>query len=199
MKVALLGCGAQGKAIAYDLAANNHSVLAIDQNEKACRSLKNLPKRVANNILAKTCDVEDKQKLGSLIQNVDIIVSALPGRYGKYIWKLAIETKKNLVDISYAPDDPFGLDKEAQRRNIKIVVDAGFAPGLSNILIGNAYTKLAPIEKITIYVGGLPQKPKLPLKYTLTWSIEDLIEEYTRPARIIRDYKIVNSTCTFRN
>ncbi|MEO0072377.1 MAG: saccharopine dehydrogenase C-terminal domain-containing protein [candidate division WOR-3 bacterium] len=191
MKVALLGCGAQGQAIAFDLAHNNHQVIAIDREPNVYGSLKKFPKRITNNITTKTCDVEDKHKLLPIIKDADLLISALPGRYGKHVWGFALEVKKNLVDISYTDEDPFSWHREAQKRAIKIVVDAGFAPGLSNILVGNAYRTLASIEEIKIYTGGLPQKPKLPLRYSLTWSLEDLIEEYTRPARIVQNYKII--------
>ncbi len=41
-----------------------------------------------------------------------------------------------------------------------------------------------------IHVGGLPKEPRPPLYYRITWSPKDLIEEYTRPARVIRNGEV---------
>jgi saccharopine dehydrogenase-like NADP-dependent oxidoreductase len=42
-----------------------------------------------------------------------------------------------------------------------------------------------------IYVGGVAQDAARPYGYVVTWSVDDLLEEYTRPARIVRDGKPV--------
>jgi lysine 6-dehydrogenase len=41
-------------------------------------------------------------------------------------------------------------------------------------------------------VGGVAQDREAPYGYVITWSPEDLLEEYTRPARIVRDGAPVN-------
>jgi saccharopine dehydrogenase-like NADP-dependent oxidoreductase len=40
-------------------------------------------------------------------------------------------------------------------------------------------------------VGGLPEKPVPPLDYVITWSPENLIDEYMRKARIVKEGKII--------
>jgi saccharopine dehydrogenase-like NADP-dependent oxidoreductase len=191
MKVLLLGFGIQGKAIAFDLASEGHLVYALDKDPKNFRKIKKFPRAIQRNIQVKEQSIEEKDKLIMLMKQGDITVSAVPGRFGRYLWECAMESKTNLVDISYCEDDPLIFTKDAQCRKIKIVPDAGFAPGLSNILVGSAYRRLNKIREIKIYVGNLPQHPRPPFKYHLTWSLEDLINEYLRPARIVKDSKII--------
>ncbi|MCW4031141.1 MAG: saccharopine dehydrogenase, partial [Candidatus Bathyarchaeota archaeon] len=88
-------------------------------------------------------------------------------------------------------EDPFFFRESALDAGVSIVPDCGVAPGLSNILIGKASSQLDEVEEALIYVGGLPQNPIPPLNYKITWCIEDLFEEYTRKAKIIRDGKTV--------
>ena len=38
-----------------------------------------------------------------------------------------------------------------------------------------------------IYVGGVAMDPSRPFGYVVTWSLDDLLEEYLRPARFVRD------------
>src|SRR5256885_2037741 len=42
-------------------------------------------------------------------------------------------------------------------------------------------------DEITRYVGGVAQDRTRPYGYVVTWSIEDLLEEYVRPARVVRE------------
>ena len=44
---------------------------------------------------------------------------------------------------------------------------------------------------IECYVGGLPVLRELPFEYKIVFSPIDVIEEYTRPARIVKNGKIV--------
>jgi saccharopine dehydrogenase-like NADP-dependent oxidoreductase len=105
--------------------------------------------------------------------------------------KACVEKKKNLIDLSFMAEDLFIFQKVAFEAGVKIIPDCGIAPGLSNMLIGKASSQLDHIQDAIIYVGGLPQKPKPPLNYKVTWCVEDLFEEYTRKAKIIRNGKTV--------
>ena len=69
--------------------------------------------------------------------------------------------------------------------------DCGLAPGLSHLLAGDAYARFGPPERLEILVGGVAQDPSRPYGYVVTWSLDDLVEEYTRPARFVRGGEIV--------
>jgi len=186
MNICILGCGMQGRVIAWDLAKAGHNVKVLDSNHKNFKNLKNLP-----NIKTRKFDVRERQKLIKLLKKFDVVVGALPSSLGFYSMKCAVDAGIDMVDISYLPEDPFKLDKIARVKKVKIVPDAGFAPGLSNILIGEAYEKLKPIDRIRILAGGIPQNPIPPFNYRITWSPADLIEEYLRPARIRKNFRTV--------
>jgi saccharopine dehydrogenase-like NADP-dependent oxidoreductase len=89
------------------------------------------------------------------------------------------------------PEDPLTLDAAAKKSRATVVVDCGVAPGLSNMLSGVAAAELAPCRSIAICVGGLPRRPKPPFNYKAAFSPADVIEEYTRPARLVEGGKIV--------
>jgi lysine 6-dehydrogenase len=89
------------------------------------------------------------------------------------------------------PENPLALNEEAREKGVTIVPDCGLAPGISNILVGHSVKKLDKVQAVYIMVGGLPEKPVPPLGYVVTWSAENLIDEYTRRARIVRAGKRV--------
>ncbi len=185
MKILILGCGMQGRIVARDLASYHFeiTVLDIDRNnlrQLSCPAIKKLQ-----------FDIKDRKKLIRLISDYDLVIGALPAKFGFYSMETAVEAGVDMVDMSYSSADPFLLDSEAKKTKTKIVPDAGYAPGLSNILIGEAYIQMNKIEQLKIMVGGMPEKPIPPFNYHITWSPQDLIEEYTRPARIYRNHRVV--------
>lgn len=186
MNICILGSGMQGRVVAQDLAENNHQVTVLDNNPNNLR--KNIK---SSRITTKFFDVTKKERLIKFIKGFDIVVGALPAKLGFYSMQCALEAEVDMVDMSYSEQDPFQLDKPAKRKKIKIVPDAGFAPGLSNILIGEAYRELGKIDNLRILVGGIPQNPHSPFNYKYTWSPNDLIAEYTRPARIVNNYELL--------
>ncbi|MCX7995607.1 MAG: saccharopine dehydrogenase family protein [candidate division WOR-3 bacterium] len=185
MKILILGCGMQGRVVAEDLSRSYSEITVLDIDKN------NLDRLKRPNIKKIQFDINDKKRLIRLMSDYDLLIGALPARFGFFTMECAVETGVDLIDMSYSSVDPFLLDKDAKAAGIRIVPDAGYAPGLSNILVGEAFTLMDGIESLKIMVGGIPQKPLPPFNYRITWSPEDLIEEYTRPARIYKNYKII--------
>lgn len=88
-------------------------------------------------------------------------------------------------------EDPRYYDQLARRNGVTAIVDCGIAPGISNILAGYATVRLDPCERISIYVGGIPNDPQPPFYYKAAFAPSDVVQEYLRPARIVENSKIV--------
>lgn len=183
MNILILGAGNIGKTIAHEL-MDDYEVTVGDISEER---LNDMPEGTETTEL----DASDLDPLSKRMEEFETIVSALPGRYGFGALKAALEAQRDIVDVSFMPEDPLPLDDEFRRAGISAVVDAGFGPGMSNVFVGNIDEKLDSIRKIDIKIGGLPKEADPPLFYSSTWSTEDLMQEYIRPARMIRDGQIV--------
>ncbi len=144
-----------------------------------------------NKVETRNVYLKDTEDIYRSIKDVDVVVNALPGKFGKYSWLTAIKAGVDLVDVSYSPNDPTQYHVQANDAGVTIVPDAGVAPGLSSMMAGRAYAQLEEAKELKIYVGGIPERPIPPLGYLVTWSPEDLIEEYVRPARVIHSGKVV--------
>ena len=101
-----------------------------------------------------------------------------------------MKQKKNIVDISFYPEDPFGLDDLAKKNNVVAVMDCGVAPGMGNIIFGH-HNQSMKISDYECLVGGLPVKREWPYEYQAVFSPIDVIEEYIRPARFIQNKKLI--------
>lgn len=183
-KITVLGAGLIGNTIAAFL-SEEFDVTSADIDDKQLML-------VSKGYTVKTVrtDFNTKRNLKKLISETDLVICAVPGFMGFNILKSIIEEKKNVVDISFFDQDPFVLDKLAKENKVTAVIDCGLAPGMSNIILGY-YSKQMKIKAYKCYVGGLPFKRELPFQYKAPFSPSDVIEEYTRPARLIVNGKLV--------
>jgi len=177
-KIIVLGCGLVGRAIAEDL-AKDHNVKVVDISQQ------NL-KRLGQGIDIELANLNELEDFSAMLKDFDLVVGAVPGYMGFATLKKVIEAGKNVVDISFFPEDPFELDELAKQKNVTAIMDCGVAPGIDNILLGY-HSKNMEVEKFVCYVGGLPLNPKPPYNYKAPFSPIDVLEEYTRPARIVID------------
>ena len=182
MNIAVIGTGMVGQQIAFEL-AKRHNIYAFDFN------IDNLGKLNEKNsaIITKKVDI-NKVNLTDELNSADLAINCLPGFMGFKTCKKIIK-EKMCIDISFMPEDCQDLDSIAREANTALYPDAGIAPGLSNMIIGNIVSK-NNIDEIKIMVGGLPIKKNPPWNYKAPFSPIDVIEEYTRSARIKKEGKI---------
>ncbi len=181
MRITVLGAGLVGSAIVKDLARDGKfAIMAVDVSAKSlARLLADVPVRAVQ------ADVHEPGRVAGVVADADLVVCAVPGFMGFETLKAIIEAGKNVVDISFFPEDAFLLDDLAKSQGVTAVVDCGVAPGLSNILAGYAERELDVLERYECYVGGLPQVRQWPYEYKAVFSPIDVLEEYTRPARYV--------------
>lgn len=182
MKVIVLGAGRVGGAIARDLAKDGEfHVTAADASPAALERL------AAEGIATERADLADPVELDRLVRAHDLVVGAVPGFMGFETLRRVLEAGKPVVDISFFDHDPFELDALARDAGVVAIVDAGVAPGCSNLILGHLDTVLDETESFACYVGGLPTVRHWPYEYKAPFSPIDVIEEYTRPARLRRN------------
>jgi lysine 6-dehydrogenase len=183
--IIVLGAGMVGSAMALDL-AKKHTVTLADLSQHA---LDKTHKR-NNSITTLQLDAKNKNMLTNVLAPFDMVVCAVPGFMGYETLQTIIECGKNVVDISFFPEDALQLHELAKKKGVTAIVDCGVAPGMDNIILGyyNEKMKLTDFECL---VGGLPKVKKWPFFYKAPFSPVDVIEEYTRPARYVENGHVV--------
>ena len=185
MNIAVLGAGMVGRVMALDL-AKEHSVTSIDVSENNLQLLQ----QKNNSLQIIKADLKNYSSYKNLLAPFDLVVTAVPGFMGFNTLKAVIECGKNVADISFFPENALELDALAKEKNVTVVTDCGVAPGMSNYIIGR-YNEEMKIDAFEVYVGGLPKIRKKPFEYKAPFSPVDVIEEYTRPARLMENGNIV--------
>ncbi|HPR87052.1 MAG TPA: saccharopine dehydrogenase C-terminal domain-containing protein [bacterium] len=183
-KIMVLGAGMVGKAMAIDL-CHESAVTAVDKDPAALAALK-----TGSPLETITADLADTGRIAALVAGQDLVIGAVPGFMGYRTLQTVIAAGVDCVDISFFPEDPFGLDALAQEKGVTAVVDCGVAPGMSNLIIGY-HQRSMTIDRFECLVGGLPMQRDWPFEYKAPFSPLDVIEEYLRPARLVENGQIV--------
>jgi lysine 6-dehydrogenase len=183
-KIIILGAGMVGKAMAIDL-SKQYDVTSADIDQPSLDYLSG-----NYNIRTLNLDVCNEAALLSALKEFDLVVSAVPGFLGLKTMVNVIKSKKNLVDISFLPEDVMHLDNLAKENNVTVVMDCGVAPGMPNYIAGY-HNNLMTIDSMEYMVGGLPKVRTFPFEYKAPFSPCDVVEEYTRPARYLENGYLV--------
>ncbi len=179
-----MGCGKVGSEIARDL-SGSEEVDSVTAADASLENLKRLKATRSSNIRTLRLDISQKRAVHSAMRNSDLVCGALPGRLGYQVMTAAVDAGRDLVDISYTPENPFKLHSRALQKEIVVVPQCGVAPGFTNMCVGDAQRRLGSITSVRIFVGGLPQKPVPPLNYRIVFSLEDVVNEYSRPVSVV--------------
>jgi lysine 6-dehydrogenase len=183
-KIIVLGAGRVGRTIAIDL-CKDYSVTSADASRENLSFLKS--KFPISTIEA---DLSISSEIKKIIEDADLVIGAVPGFMGFEMVKAVIGSGKNIVDISFFNEDIFSLDDLAKKNNVTAVMDCGVAPGMDNMILGYHHKQM-DVEYFECLVGGLPVIRTWPYEYKAPFSPIDVIAEYTRPARFVKDGQVV--------
>ncbi len=183
--IIVLGAGMVGSAIAIDM-VSKHKVTLTDIDQTTLDNVK----QKCNALDILQLNVTEEEMFQATIKKYDLVICAVPGFLGFQALKTIIEAKKNVIDISFFPENALELHDLAKEKGITAIVDCGVAPGMDNIILGyyNEKMKLTDFECL---VGGLPKVKKWPFCYKAPFSPVDVIEEYTRPARYVENGEVI--------
>lgn len=222
MKVLVFGgSGKMGSAVAWDLAKNSKvgEVGIIGITGRRENTLEKTKKWInSDKIVLHAIDVNNREKTMKLMEQYDVGAITLPDRKCSYkVVDMAIETGLNIVDIleeyHRKPDkyevegieipngmtlDEYGesLHQKAIKNGVTFIDGMGFAPGLTNITLGEGIKKMDQEDSAIARCGGVPAKEfakKHPLKYMITWAFEHVLREYMVKVDIVKNGNIVEA------
>jgi saccharopine dehydrogenase-like NADP-dependent oxidoreductase len=187
----VLGAGMVGTLMAKDLARDGEfEVTLADRSEAALAKAMaylgpDLPVRT------QACDLSDGSQLKKLASKADVVLGALSSHLGYSALQTLAQLGQPYCDISFMAENALDWNDLAREHGTVCVVDCGVAPGMSNLLTGAGVSMLDRADEVEIYVGGLPKQRTWPFEYKAGFSPADVIEEYTRPSRIVEHGKVV--------
>jgi lysine 6-dehydrogenase len=111
-KIVVLGCGAEGWHMAVDLCkAPSCEVVSVDVNREVLERLAH-----EHPVQTRVEDLSTAEGVTRAVEDADLVIGSLPYSIGFAMLEGVIRAGKNIVDISYFPEDPFSLERAAPGR-----------------------------------------------------------------------------------
>jgi lysine 6-dehydrogenase len=196
---AVLGAGRQGTAAAYDMARWGDAqriVLADYELGTAQRAAERVNGLMGQAVAEPyQVDVTDLEAVERALTGVDAFLSAVPYYYNLDITQVAVRVGASMCDLgghTGIAKQQHGFDAEARAAGISIVPNCGQVPGLGTSLMVYAIELLDEAVDVYMWDGGIPQNPRAPFNYLLTFHVAGLTNEYAEPAIFLRDWKITD-------
>ena len=175
-----LGCGLVGKFVVTKMSSLGYKIHVIDLV---------IPSEIKENSEI-SFEEGDVFQIVNDLPEAKVIINLLPGGIGETIRPMLISMGIDIIDLAFTETEPSVHHQHAVNNNCTLIWDVGIAPGLSNMLIKKECDTDSKMRDVSIKVGGYPVKPDNEWSYMAPFSPSDVIEEYTRPARIIENGEI---------
>lgn len=217
MKILVFGgSGLIGQAVTWDLAKDGRveTIGIVGRRKEALEKIKEWVG--SDKVKPHSLDILNRDKTQSLMGKYDVGVISLPDRKTSYsLVHSAVEAGFHIVDMleeyHKRPDayeteglelpegktlNEYGdwLDEKGKEKGMIFLDGMGFAPGLSNVTVGEGIRKLDKVEKAIARVGGIPSKEAAqnhPLRYMITWAFEHVLREYMVKLNVIKNGEVV--------
>jgi len=159
-KIFIIGTGAQGSIIArrLDEEPNVSEVICADYNLKTAQRLEQTLKKAK----AVKADANHIEEIMKAAKGAELIVNALPPEFNPNIMEAALRGEMNYQDLASGPASDVGfvdavkrqlaLDEKFKKAGLSALINAGSAPGLTNLLARNSADKLDSCDRIEIMI-----------------------------------------------
>ncbi len=193
MRISVIGAGSIGATIAHEL----HAIPEVDLVQVCdarARSLQALQDGLSSPRLRSfQIDARDLFVLKTIIEHSDVVIGAAPTGKNAALAELCVDLGIHYCDLGGA--DPvveslLRLDASARAQNVWVVPNCGLAPGLINVLCLHGLDQFDEVEAAQLRVGDIPLDPTPPFNFTVSWSPEKIIEDYTNPVQLIEDGEV---------
>lgn len=196
MKILLLGVGLQGKAALHDL-ANSPTITQVIAADANYKDLVDFVKTLnTDKITPVQVDVRDHSQVVEQMQKVRAVIVLLPQQFRLDMARLAIENGIHYIETSYALPEYAKLGAEAKERNLTLLPECGLDPGIDLVLAGRAIREFDEVHELHAYGTGVPEPEAAnnPIQYKISWTFAGVLSAYQRPARMLKNGKIVELT-----
>src|SRR3989304_3591432 len=182
MRIFVLGAGAAGALLARLLERQGHTVWCGDRDlERARRSLPaSIPCRGVN--------ARNLWGIVRAARSCHLLVNAAPAAFNHTVLRAALRLRAHYFDMAtHLGRYPFKAEqlrfhKRFLAKRRLALINAGVAPGLTNVLVARAADELDRVEQVQIRLFEHTESED-PVS---TWSAETAFDEATSPPRIYR-------------
>jgi len=184
MRIFVLGAGATGSLLAQLLERQGHTVWCGDKNVERARRF--LAKKSAIRV-----EAVNARNLWAIVRagrGCHLLVNASPAVFNEIILRAALRLRAHYLDLgSHLTRHPFKAEqlrfnRRFVQKNRAALINAGVAPGLTNLLVKRSARLLDAVEAVHIRLYESTES-KDPIS---TWSADVSFDEATSRPRVYR-------------
>ena len=187
MRIFVLGAGATGSQLAQLLERQGHTVWCGDRDLDRARRF--LGKRAT--IAVTEVNARNLRAIVHAARGCQLILNASASVFNQIVMRAALRLRAHYLDLSsHLTRNPFKAEqlayaKRFEERNRTALINAGAAPGLTNLLVKRAAEMLDEVESVEIrlYESSESDDP------ISQWSPEGTFDEAISNPRVYRDGK----------
>jgi len=187
MQIFVLGAGATGSLLAQLLERQGHTVWCGDRDPERARRF--LGKR--STIPVTEVNARNLRGIVKVAKGCQLIVNASASVFNEIVLRAALRLRAHYLDLSsHLTRNPFKAEqfrymKRFEEKNRAAVINAGVAPGLTNLLVRRAADMLDEVESahIRLYESSESEDP------ISQWSPEVSFDEAVSHPRVYRNGK----------
>ncbi|MBP7828217.1 MAG: saccharopine dehydrogenase NADP-binding domain-containing protein [Verrucomicrobia bacterium] len=182
MRVFVLGAGATGGLLAQLLRRRGFTVWCGD------RDLSRAHRFVGRHLECRSANARSMRSVARAAQGCQLLVNAAPAVYNQTVIRAALRLRVHYLDLaSHLSRNPFKaeqfrFDDDFARRRRLALINAGAAPGLTNLLVAACADTLDKVDRVRIRLFEDTQSDT-PVS---TWSAEVAHDEAVSRPRIYR-------------
>jgi len=181
--------GMQGKIVSRDLMEKKYNIFLSDLYENDIdKTLDKYP-----NVSFEFLDLRDKKGTKKLIKKTkpSVVINCAEGDWNLDVYKACLETGTHVIDLG--SDIPMTkeqllMGKFFRKNNLTAITGCGSTPGITNVML-NFATRF--FDKIETVETGFAWDSNIK-KFVVPFSIPSIVEEFTDPAQIIQNGKMIN-------
>jgi len=182
VKIFVLGAGATGGALAQLLRRRGHEVWCGDRDASRGRTF------LGPSIPCVPANARNRVSIIRAARGCDLVVNTVPAAFNEAAIEAALRLRVDYLDMaSHLEHDPFKAEQlrfhsEFERHGKLALINAGAAPGLTNVLVALAADSLEEVTRVQIRLFEETESTK-PIS---TWSAEVAFDEATAKPRVYR-------------
>jgi saccharopine dehydrogenase-like NADP-dependent oxidoreductase len=203
MKITVIGAGSIGAAVVRELCKRSDEVSQVQVCDTRSRALQQLHDHVDSQFLRSfQVDARDMNVLSQIVRGSDCAISCVPAELNPDLAELCLEEGVHFCDLGgndRVVQKELSLAERAREKSVWVVPNCGLAPGLVNVLCLHAIDQLDRAEAAHLRVGDVPLHPEPPFNFRISWSAERIIDDYTNPAKLIEDGRVVEANALSRD
>ena len=185
MKIFILGGGATGGLLAQLLRRSGHRVWCGDANPERARHF------LGRGMTCLPANARSCRSVAQAANGCQLLINTAPAVFNETVMRAALQLQVHYLDMAaHLTRDPFYAEQlfyhdDFVRRGRVALINAGVAPGLTNLLAARCASLLDRVDRVRICLFEETESDD-PIS---TWSAEVAFDEAISPPRVYRQHR----------